>query len=177
MTKGRKAPVEGQRTLDGKRAAAFVKGTKFIPPGRPGRPLSAQGSVNGKKQCPVCEHWFTKLHLHYSESFTFQDKSLKHLPGREFWTDWHPEPLCRVENKGTLPLPRIVDGNLIAAMCRTSRNAAEESARLLPLPGSVLAAKTGPGKSRVFVTKKCKSFFGNKETNNWLILNSMMQRS
>ena len=136
MTKGRKAPVEGQRTLDGKRAAAFVKGTKFIPPGRPGRPLSAQDSVNGKKQCPVCEHWFTKLHLHYSEPFTFQDKSLKHLPGREFWTDWHPEPLCRVENKGTLPLPRIVDGNLIAAMCRTSRNTAEESALLLPQPGS-----------------------------------------
>ena len=57
----------------------------------------------------VCKHWLTKLHLHYSEPFTFQDKSLKHLPGREFWTDWHPEPLCRVENKGTLPLPRIVD--------------------------------------------------------------------
>ena len=109
MPKRGRAYVEGQQTLDGKRAAASVKGTEYIPLGRPGRPLSAQEDVNGKRQCPVCEHWFTKLHLHYSESFTFQDKSLKHLPGREFWTDWHPEPLCRVENKGTLPLPRIVD--------------------------------------------------------------------
>ena len=33
----------------------------------------------------------------------------------------------------------------------------------------VLAAKTGPGKSRVFVTKQTQKSFGNKETNNCLI--------
>ena len=81
--------------------------------------------------------FFTKLDLHYSESFTFQDKSLKHLPGQQCWTEWHPKLLCRILNKGAEPLPRIVDGNFITVMCRTSQNAAEESGRLLTLPGSV----------------------------------------
>ena len=100
MPKGRRAPAEGQQTLDGEQAAVLVKGAKYIS----GRPFSAWGSDNGQGRFPVCRNWFTKPHLHYSEPCTFQGKSLKHPPGQEFWAGWHPEPLCRVKSKGTFCL-------------------------------------------------------------------------
>ena len=110
-----------QLTLDGKTAAKSVKDSVFIPPGRPGRPSTSTGG----KECAVCGNCYEKIKLHCWHTFTFQDKSLDHLKeagATEFWTEWHPEVLCRIRNTGTLPLPCTVDGTLIiAALCSANR--------------------------------------------------------
>ena len=140
-----------------------------------------------KKQCAICGNCYEKVKPHCSHTVTFQDKPLVTLKRLVRLSSG----LNSILSSFTTPATEVLclclallmgpsSSQRCAAQIEKQQKVAFAYYRRITLrdilPPGVLAAKMGPGKSWVFVTKKCKSFFGNKETNNWLILNSMTQR-